>query len=359
MKNNIFTFHVFLLLLCLSGSFACLDQIELKNQRFTDKATIIQGRLVLTSTAATINVSVTQNGTYEGQEGGAFISGAEVLLFDEKEKSIGLSENNQNQIYSTTIPLNNPNFLVQVGRTYRLRVSLRDGKVFESSPEILLAVPRYEKIIFRNQVQQFITFKGILDRDTFMLYHLWANTRPQKNETRALVRREIHMTYKFTDKYSKVCYCQEPQRIDKVFLYDGPSLNIERLDSLLFFETPWDHRYAEGCHLKFVQESLSPSAFAYWEQVQKLSTRTGSMFDPPAGKITSNFVNKQSNTAQVFGYFYATQQDTLSIFITPQAAGRPRRYCPLPPTLSNRPTPCDDCLLLLSSSTTKPKFWPQ
>jgi hypothetical protein len=359
MKTNVFTFQVFLLLLCLSGSFACLDQIELRNQRFTDKATIIQGRLVLTATAATVNVSINQNGDFEGLEIGNFISGANVVLLNEQGKAISLQENTRNRNYTARISLGDPNFAVKIGGKYQLQVKLRDGKSFESTLETLLEVPKLEKINFQTQVQQFINFKGLVDRDTFMQYRLWSATRPQKNAPKVLVRREIHMIYKFTDNNTKICYCVEPQRVEKVFLYKASDFSAERLDSFLFFDNLWDHRFSEGCYIKFVQESLTPGSLEYWEQVKKLSERTGNMFDPPAGKIISNFGSKQASTNQVFGYFYATQQDTLSIFISPQAAGRPRRYCPIPPNMAGRPTPCDDCLLLSGSSTTKPKFWPQ
>jgi hypothetical protein len=351
--------YAFFVLVLSAGSFACLDQIELKNQRFTDKATIIQGRLVLGKNAATANVSITQNGDFAGLEVGNFISGASVLLIDELGKSITLQEYTRDRNYSANIVMSDPNFTVKPGKRYQLQVKLRDGKIFESSFESLLEVPKQEKINFQTQILQFINFKGLVDRDTFMQYRLWTSTRPQINVSKALIRREIHMIYKFTDNARKICYCVEPQRVDKVFLYKGSDFSAERLDSFLFFENLWDHHFAEGCYIKFVQESLSPEAFEYWEQVKELSERTGSMFDPPAGKIKSNFSSKQAGSAQVFGYFYATQHDTLSIFISPQAAGKPRRYCPLPPVASTRPTPCDDCLLILDSSTTKPKFWPE
>jgi hypothetical protein len=357
-KNRYLILSIIIFVSILVAS--CLDQIELKSQRFTDKATIIQGRLVLTATTATVNVSITKNGEFDRKEVGAFISGARVLLVDDSGKSIILNEFTRSRNYSASIPLNSPDFLVKFGKKYHLKVSLRDGKTFESIPETLFEVPRLEKIAFRPLLKPFINTRGRLEHDTFMHYFLWTKLRPRSNESKAFLRHEVYLTYKFTDNFKRICYCNESPKVEQVLLYNGNGFQQERLDSFLFFDTFWDHRYAEGAHLKFVQESLSAGAFQYWEEVKKLAQRNGNLFDPPAGKISSNIKAISSPSDQVFGYFYATQHDSLSLFITPKAAGYPKVYCPLPPqTLENRDTTiCVFCPYISNSSMTKPKFWP-
>jgi hypothetical protein len=343
-------------------SSSCLDQIELKNQRFVDRATIIQGRLVLSASTARVNVSVSKNGEFDRQEIGAFISGASVRLFDESGKSIALNEFTRNRNYSVNIPLNDPNFLVKVGKIYHLKVTLRDGKTFESTPETLLGVPRLEKVNFRPLVKPFLNSQGRLEKDTFMHYFLWTKLRPQPSEPKAILRHEVYLTYKFTDDFKRVCYCRESPRVEQILVYNGQRFDQERLDSFLFFDNFWDHRYAEGAYLQFVQESLSAGAYQYWEEVKKLSQRNGNLFDPPPGKISSNIKAINSSNDQVFGYFYATQHDTLPIFITPKAAGFPRVHCPLPPPTpleSRDSTICAFCPYISNSSRVKPKFWPQ
>ena len=88
------------------------------------------------------------------------------------------------------------------------------------------------------------------------------------------------------------------------------------------------------------------------------------MFEAPAGRIRSNFQPIDENSKdEVFGYFYATQEDTTRIFVDPSLADFPAMFCPGPPTPQPFGArclprfPCCDCLLEQGSTLQKPDFW--
>ena len=338
--------------LLLSG---CLDEIELKNQRFETKAVIIQGRLILGSPSV-VEVSVQRIGEFDGSETAIHISSAKVTLEQTDGKSIELPEVNSAKLYRASIPADQSGFKVQTGQNYRIKVSLLDGRQYESEFESLLPVPELEKTNYTIQDLTLPDKKGFLGTATYLSFWVNSKLKTGSSTDKSRLRWEVNAVYRLSDNVSKVCYNYEPQRVDKVFIYDGPGLQLERLDTFYLADVRLDHRFAEGFYLTVLQESLSPTAFNYWNQVKTLAERNGSMFEEPAAKIVSNLRSKNAEE-EVYGYFYATAQDTLRLYIRPEQVGMPTKYCPQPPQPRIGPTICDNCLLSTGSTLTKPNFW--
>lgn len=95
------------------------------------------------------------------------------------------------------------------------------------------------------------------------------------------------------------------------------------------------------------------------------------MFDPTPGKVQSNFNVIQGGEQDMFGFFYATQQDTQQVFIDLTFVGSPDTICPviipfvtLKATQDNpdgEPCFCYDCTVLdlpgQDVSIFRPDFW--
>ena len=118
--------------------------------------------------------------------------------------------------------------------------------------------------------------------------------------------------------------------------------------------------FAQGYYYTVYQRSLTKGAFEHWEQTKQVIERTGNLFEPPAGRINSNFRNIEApNDLGVFGYFSAFAQDTLRLYISPEEVGSPQLQCPRVPIQGN-PCPvsaCCDCLIEPGSKLEKPDFW--
>nr|HMQ60440.1 hypothetical protein [Flavilitoribacter sp.] len=142
--------------------------------------------------------------------------------------------------------------------------------------------------------------------------------------------------------------------------FNGTELFSDELPGYPVYETAPNYRFHEGYYLNLIQESLSSGAYEYWRQTQELLNRTGSMFESPVGKVQSNFKSLDDETEDVFGYFYATRQDTIRLYVRPEIAGSPPSLCPPSVPAGGRPCPiavCCNCLDQANSSTAKPWYW--
>ena len=341
------------LVLLLPG---CLDEIELKNQSFDTKAVVIQGKLVLGSPAVA-EVSIQRIGDYSGSEVATYIGSAKVSLWNAAGASVELAEVSSRRLYQAIIPSNHPTFKVQTGQAYHIRVTLLDGRQYESEPEVLLPNPELEKMDFQLADLALPDKKGFITTSTYLRF--WVNTalKTGNSSEKSKLRWELNAVYRLTDNAKKVCYNIEPQRVEKVFIFDGAAFNLNRLDTFYLADVKLDHRFAEGFYLTILQESLTPAAYSYWNQVKLLAERSGNMFEAPAAKIASNIKSSTDPQEAAYGYFYATTQDTLRRYVNPAQVGSPTNYCPQPPQPRIGPTICDNCLLQTGSSLTKPAFW--
>ena len=109
---------------------------------------------------------------------------------------------------------------------------------------------------------------------------------------------------------------------------------------------------------------MSEGAYNYWNQISQVIDRDGNMFEPPAGRILSNFRNVEDNSQaeNAYGYFFATQIDTSRLYVAPEDVGAPTAYCPWPVAQISSPGscprfPCCDCLLENGSQLSKPTYW--
>jgi hypothetical protein len=348
MKKILFLFASSLLL------WGCLDQIkldipaDLQGQRL-----LIQGRLTKGETAQ-VNVDVLQIINVDRLNSPEGVNDAEVTLRHTSGQSVVLKRT-ADGAYKALLTAEHPEFPVVTGQTYQIEVRLADGQRYRSTFEPLMEVPKMDTLSFGYSFTESLNDIGNVVFDTLLDYQIKTPLRISEDE-KARLRWDIFGTYRLTDDFGKTCYLFEQIQVDEVKVFNDQVLNFEQLDSFVITSTPWNYRYAEGYFARIVQESLSPGAFAYWDQTQKVITRSGNMFDPPPGKLVTNIRNIEDPDIEVLGYFYATEQDTLQMYIPPERVGSPKRHCPeIPP--SSAQTLCDNCLFATGSTLQRPKFW--
>ena len=191
----------------------CLDEIELKNQSFDTKAVVIQGKLVLGSPSV-IEVSIQRIGDYSGSEVATYIGSAKVSLWNAAGASVELAEVSSRRLYQAIIPDNHPTFQVQAGQAYHIRVTLLDGRQYESEPEVLQPNPELEKMDFLLANLALPDKKGFITTSTYLRF--WVNTalKAANSSEKSKLRWELNAVYRLTDNAKKVCYNAEPQRVE-------------------------------------------------------------------------------------------------------------------------------------------------
>lgn len=215
--------------------------------------------------------------------------------------------------FSKTIALQDPAFPIEFGRRYKIKVeTLGDGN-FESEFEPLLPVPLIQDL----HVDSFITQVYDKRLDLILdipLYSFYINTDlkapGELNNSRLLWLNE-----NFSSAPPSDARCNELNTIfmRQPVVFDGTQSNKNALQDL--FLTNYrdvDLLNRQICFTVY-QQSLSKSAFEYWEQLQEIiRVRDGNMLDPAIGQINTNIKATDRSDIQAFGYFYTTQQDTFN-----------------------------------------------
>lgn len=337
---------------------SCLEEITLKDQSFETDAIIVQGKLVKGSPSLA-EVRLERVGDFNGFQTATYLSGASVKLLDENGVSIELPERFSEKRYAATIAQDHPAFRVETGKAYRLELTLANGQRYESTLEPLLPVPDIDQVDFKTIERTRLNEDGLVISEDYLQFLLATQLKPADAEKKARLRWEFFSAFRITDDSQKLCYFYESLAPSGVYIYNGDEFDADKIEMLPQAEVQLNYRFAEGFYLTLVQESLTPEAFEYWNQIKKLISRSGNMFDPPPGKITSNLRNIANSEEEVYGYFYATEQDTFRMLIRPEEVGNPQTYCPLPPPREPPPSPtwCDDCLLRQGSTLSKPGYW--
>jgi len=370
MNNTIY----FLFLFCFAMS-SCLDEIELDVPRGESEAVVVEGKLVV-GDPSSISVSVQRIFAFDGTSSILKINGVD--LISESGGTTRLDKDSEGE-FSQVFDENNPLELDNSER-YKLRVQLFDGRVVESDFQEIQSTNAEDALELSIQPREFFNEDSgdFVTRDKLILDLQSQISNIQSDPKR--YRWTVERTYRLGDSPDayflrdpedrqqflapKVCYVTDNVALTGSILFDG---NDSDQDNFLFedeiFDGPLnDYRYSDTMYIEVVQEGLSKGAFTYFDQIAKVLGRTGSMFEPPAGQITSNFTNINDADDDIFGYFYVTQQKRTRVLVTPDMVGNPAPLCPAPTGEGWRPGQCPfidccDCLELPTSSLNQPEFW--
>jgi hypothetical protein len=349
---------VFALSGCLFWS-ACVDKIELSAADQPASGMLIQGKF-LSGTPGKVTASVFELYTNPNDLPKP-IGGAEVALEDGSGHRLELFPAGSNGQYQADVQANNPAFPVQPGMRYRLRVELPGGRLYLSAWETLLPSIPADSLHVMPVVREVPDSEGILRLDSFIQFSISTSLRLPGSDTLARFRWEIDQSYQITDDQENTCYTIRPLLQNSLHIINGTVSGRQYLERHDLLETKLDYRFAEGYYLVVYQQPVSANAYGYFEELNQLLAKKGTLFDPPAGAIRSNIANPDQPDELVYGFFYATMQDTIRLYVSPETAGNTARYCPLPPLNGAGPRPpnaCDDCRLEAGDSRyEKPGWW--
>lgn len=138
------------------------------------------------------------------------------------------------------------------------------------------------------------------------------------------------------------------------------SINTEGNKSLAnnveLFESSINFKYAEGYSVRFLFESVTREVGQYYQNLNQLINSTGSQFEPPKGRLVGNLINTTNPINEVFGVFYTSIQDTVGVFIEPDASFNRSPLCLGPLSADGF---CLNCLSGMADrkSLFPPKFW--
>jgi hypothetical protein len=314
------------------------------------------------SRASKVGGDLTQDKTVFAQQ---------VAIFDDQGNSEILSVD-ENGTYSTST------FQGVVGRQYFIRINTRDGKTYESVPEIMKPAGTVDSVYF-----EFVSSHDQSGAETYG-FNIFSNFSgyPQGNN---LFRWKFAGTYRVethpelqtepagegripdpppcsgwvyaSHTLSKVgpcecCICwaslteQLPEISDSQVSVNGQFKNIQ-----VGFVPVEYWTFFDKIMVSVRQLSLSQSEYDYWRIVRQQLEGGGSLFQPAIGKARSNLFMK-NGSEEVYGYFTVAAVSKKVIFIQTSDLPSPDIIPPAPPTIDK------SCIDAFKNSTNQqPADW--
>lgn len=314
-----FTTSLFLFLILTQS---CQDKINLLPDKDQLKGVAIQGKLIK-GNPSIVQATIEPIFTFSG-ESRKFLDITSVSLEDEKGNEFFLSLGNTISDYIGLIPTGQTDLEIEFGQKYRLNVLIEGATMYQSDFESLLPVPVIDGLSFevyeeniRDNIGDFTPAKFIRFRVTTPL------TTPNQSE-KSFLKWELDRAFTLaggTNSLLTQCYYIDGANIQHVAVVNGNLVNGDMLNGFNFYEDFINFPFAGTYYLTVFQESLSESAFKYWNEVSTITKSDGNMFEAVPGKIRGNFENISNPDEQVYGFFYATSRKSRRIRVCPSQLG--------------------------------------
>lgn len=266
-----------------------------------------------------------------------------------------------------------------VGRAYKIKIELLDGRMYESVPDTLYASGSVDSVYHSFKEEKtadgatnygFDVFFNSSAGEVNNYYFLWkfvgtfrVDTNPELytepcGESRCpkpLPCSAYILTAGNLErvKSCECCTCWANIFNNEVIVSDNQFVNggsFTRIKASYVPINQWTFRFKVYAQVK--QMSLSRQAFSFWKAVQSQKNSTSSLFQPLTGKIPSNFFQTGGQSGPIEGLFFATSIHTKGTFINRGDVPNPN-IIPVSALTFN-----DNCLRLFPNSTTeRPAFW--
>lgn len=364
---------VALILLVYGASFfmGCLDEISFPSLNAEQTAIVVEGSLRI-GNPSVAEVAITRLFDFSA-DGLKSVNLREAILIDQDGNQRELKEVRPG-VYRTEVFQSDQDFEVVLGKSYQMRIATFDNRDFISDLDPLMPVQNAGVMSVEATVKDVVDQFGEFSTLDLLSFSINAPLGTGQNGEAGRFRYVLEQTYKLTDSPvqgnpipdPKTCYITEITDVTSALVFDGNDFatGSQELKIPLVDIVKNNTLFSEGYYLTAYQQSLSEDAFRYWNEVSQVIDRDGNMFESPAGRIRSNFKPVDENSKdEVFGYFYATQEDTTRIYVDPSLAEFPAAFCPGPPAPAPFGArclprfPCCDCLMLNGGALQKPDFW--
>ncbi len=346
----------------------CLDPIEFERPVTIKNGVAIQGKLNK-GNPSYLNVSIREIFNFEKNSN--LINVQSVRLIDGTGNSINIATR-RDGVYYKAFSEAESDFTIEYGEGYKIRVEMRDDRIFESSLDTIFPVPTPEKLSVTKETVRGINSIGNVEDLTAISFSIDTPLKVSPEAENARLLWELESTHIFSDSpeayglfscapvrvdaQAKQCYVTSSLFTNYIPL-NGPAINSPSIEKYELLEIVPNWLFAEGYYLTVYQESLTQASFEYWKQVHQLVSRTGDIFEPPDAKVITNLVNIDNPAEEVFGFFYATEEKALRAYVSPDLADNPRPFCPEPIIFGAAPPGCCNCLSFPNSTTEKPSWW--
>ena len=354
---------------------SCVDEIPLDISKGFRDNIVIQAKLVK-GNPHRVEVRLSQLFDFTVQSRST-VRGKSALIRNRNEQTLPLKFR-ADGFYALDIPANSSAFEINDYDEFQIEVVDNFNRVFQSTFEPLMPNPGIDSLE-SNLISTLIQNSSNGEIRTFnaVSHHINVPTAlPGRTDEKARLIWMLEPTYQLTDRPTnlsllpypncfggdvlpnKTCWIDRSSSLYNPVLFDNNTRTVDKL-RIHLIDDPVNFYFAEGYYFNLFQESLSKGAFQYWTEIDKSVVREGDLLEPTPGEIVTNFECLCEEEVSVYGYFYATEVDTLRKYISPEFAGNPDSLCYWFGYDLNLDVECacQNCLNENKSDTIKPPYW--
>ncbi|MBE0638972.1 MAG: DUF4249 domain-containing protein [Bacteroidales bacterium] len=234
------------------------------------------------------------------------------------------------EVLTETIPgtyMTNPEGIRgQEGRLYKIRISLPDGKTYNSDFQKLRTPPVIKSIDYEIEYQsdvnlpfdlggyRFFANTEIPSGDT--VYYLWKLTATYKYAVDLIIRWMYDgQLHPFTN-FDSLRYCWTTSRINSYYLFNNENLNISTLAKFPLHFVGTDVRdLSIRYSLLTEQLSISKEAYEFWSIVKEQNENVDDLYSKQPYQLRGNVYNADNINEPVLGYFMVAGKSENRIFV--------------------------------------------
>lgn len=304
----------FLTLLFL-GINSCIDPFALDLEGNEDSALVIYGDFSTDKRAHQLEIYTTDSQVIRNKQ--PVVGATVTLVADDTE---------ERENYQTVSPgiyeVSGTEIVGTIGGQYHIEIALPNGNKYQSRPAIMPRKIRGDSAFIQiNSVEELLVTGAITNRS---FLEVFVDSPLPTDNNDYWLKYDVTTLYSF---FELVCttlppdICFIPGRNDPqlISLINGPRFNGARLDNFKVNQKRLlpDNFEFRGRHYFLVnQQSITEGAFDYWDNLNRVTNQTGSIFDAPPAGVPGNIYNVNDPSETVLGYFELTNTDSLRTYIT-------------------------------------------
>jgi hypothetical protein len=209
------------------------------------------------------------------------------------------------------------------GRSYTIEIELSNGQTYRSEPEQMPTALARDSIHY--EFDTITTVNSYGSSSETEVIRVIRDTSVPKTEDPLFLKWEVQETYKFSEfdfpdpfhMPPPSCYVTEYPDPQAIHLYDGSELASGQLAPIPIVEREIDYTFYQRHFINVIQYSMTRKGHEYWNQVDQVVNRSGTIFDVPPANANSNISNIENPDEIVLGYFHAAASDTTRFYLLP------------------------------------------
>lgn len=296
----------------------CIEAIELEEPEL-DSELVITGNISPGTVTHQVEIFVSSP---FGDLIPDYVNGASVAVIDEQGNSYPFEEKEAG-VYTW----NSENRPVQVGESFYLTVALADGRTYQSGVERIPQPIPIERSYFEVTTDVFTNEFGNPVQTKFV--DVFVDVELPSSEESSLLRFETDRVYVFREvdwpkppcdprRFPSTCYILEGKsQPEEVVLLDGDDFQVGPVERIWVGRKRLDSTFNQLSVFSVIQKSTSRSSFSYWQDISKVSSPGGSIFDVPPSPVRGNIFNPDDLGEIVLGNFEAVNADTARVLVFP------------------------------------------